>query len=636
MATSADVTALAPADRAGRRGNPLRRFWRAHAWWLLPLGLIGLLMAGPRLSALDRWTASELATAPCARADADPWQTITQGSIYRRGDCWLVRIPRDPATMLLPSDLLLFGLHADADVYDDGRIVAARDTTRSRTTHAGYRHVRLPALTQPRQDAEILLTIRSSGGERPWIRLARVAVAPEGALSDWLRAHDLRQRDGARLSLALMFALLIVVTPMLLRRREAVSLWYAASLIGAGIYVAQFASDILPFDVPTDLRSTLAHVGLILATWATLRFSCAMTARSPPKWIDVATGIGVALLILLTVAPGIPLATPLHLLWRGLMLAMMLWLAIHWWRQRHLTLRPGGAWFAGAVGALILLGIHDTIRATEPALALSAAYLLHWGILYLVILMFAALLTRLLDGLDVAESAGERLRLALADRTSELEAEYARRRAAESEAMIANERHRLMRDMHDGIGGQIVALIAQAEQRTLAPDAMAAQLRRTLDDLRLVIDSLDSACADLGVALGMLRGRLAPLLTGLPTEVRWQTAQLPDLPNAPPGTVLGVLRIVQEALTNALKHADARTVTIEAAWQAPLLEVNIRDDGRGFDRELVTAGRGLSSLAHRAATIGGRLVVVSAPDQGTRVSLRLPLGDGARGGTAID
>lgn len=596
---------------------------------MLPLVLIGLLMAGPRLSALDRWTVAELSIAPCGRADADPWQLITHGSIFRRGDCWLVRVPRDPATMLLPGDLLLFGLHADADVYDDGRLVAARDTTRARTTHAGYRHVRLPALTQPQEDAEILLTIRSSSGDRPWIRLARVALAPEGALSDWLRAHDLRQRDGARLSLTLMFALLIVVAPMLVRRRETVSLWYAASLVGAGTYVAQFASDALPFGMPTGFRSTLAHVGLIVATWATLRFSCAMTARSLPKWIDVATAVSVALLVLLTLAPDVPLAMVWHLLWRALMLAMMLWLAIHWWRQRHLALRPGGVWFAGAVGALIVLGIHDTIRATDPALAPSAAYLLHWGILYLVTLMFAALLTRLLDGLDVAESAGERLRVALADRTAELEAEYARRRAAESEAMIANERHRLMRDMHDGIGGQIVALIAQAEQRSIAPEAIATQLRRTLDDLRLVIDSLDSACADLGVALGMLRGRLAPLLAGLPTEVRWQTAQLPDLPDAPPGTVLGVLRIVQEALTNALKHADARMVSIGAEWQAPVLEINIRDDGRGFDRESITAGRGLSSLAHRAAAIGGRLVVVSAPGHGTRVSLRLPLGIGA-------
>lgn len=619
---------------SGSRWSALRRFWRAHAWWMFPLILVGLLISGPRHSALDRWTVEDLAIAPCTRADSDPWQSITQGTVYRRGDCWLVRIPRDPATALLPSDLLLFGLHADADVYDDGRIVSARDTTRARTTHSGYRHVRLPALTQPDGDAEILLTIRSSSGGRPWVRLARVALAPEGVLSDWLRAHDLRQRDGARLSLALMFALLIVVAPMLIRRRERVSLWYSASLVGAGTYVAQFASDILPFGVPVDVRSTLAHTGLILATWATLRFSCEMTARPHPMWVGIAAATAVALVMFLTLAPGMPLAAPLHLLWRALMLAKLCWLAIHWWRQRPLALRPGGTWFAGAVGALIALGIHDTIRATDPALAPSAAYLLHWGILYLVILMFAALLTRLLDGLDVAESAGEKLKLALVERTSELEAEYAKRRAAESEAMIANERHRLMRDMHDGIGGQIVALIAQAEQRSIAPEAMAAQLRRTLDDLRLVIDSLDSACADLGVALGMLRDRLTPLLVGLPTEICWQTAHLPDLHHAPPGTVLGVLRIVQEALTNALKHADAGTVTIEAAWQAPVLEINIRDDGRGFDHELITVGRGLSSLAHRAAAIGGRLAVVSAPGQGTCVSLRLPLGNGAAGGAA--
>lgn len=623
MASTADLRTSTGLGKP-RLGGLLRAVV-AQGWWFLPVALIALLFAEPRLSALDPWTVKSLAAAPCDRSAKDEWQLVNGGPIVRRGNCWLVRVPRDPATALAPADLLLFGLHADADVFDDGRTVASRDTDTARSAHAGYRQVRLPAIAQPAGGQEILLTIRSDDSDRAWIRLARVVLAPEGSLSDWTRAHDLRQRDGARLALATMFALLIVVTPMLLRRMEPVAIWYAVSLIGAGLYVAQFATDTLPFDMTISARSAIAHIGLIMGTWATLRFSCQMTASPSPRWADFAAAISVVLLIWLTFKPYAPLAVPLHVAWRALMLAMMAWLLVHWWRRRGATPRPGGAWFAGAMAALIVLGGHDTVRSLSPDFAPSAAYLLHWGILYLVALMFAALLTRLLDALVVAETAGERLGAALTARTRDLEAEYTRRRAAEADAMIANERHRLMRDMHDGIGGQIVALIAQAERRVLDPAALAGQLRRTLDDLRLVIDSLDSACADLGVALGMLRGRLSPLLAGLPVEVRWRTAHLPDLPPAPPGTVLGVMRIVQEALTNALKHSGASTIDIEADWSGDSVTIVVTDDGQGFERDTVTAGRGLASLEHRAAAIGGTLTIDSASGTGTRVTLRLPL-----------
>jgi signal transduction histidine kinase len=523
---------------------------------------------------------------------------------------------------------LLLGLHEEVEVSEDGRLVATPERARRQTWHPDYRVIEFPALEPHRSGSEIVLTVRTKKAAKPWVRLMRVVLAPDGALDDWRSAYDRRQRDGARLALAVIFALMIVLAPMLARRVDAVGLWYAVALVGAAAYVAQFASPVLPFGIDLETRTRLVHTALIVATWATLRFSTAMSETGPPpRWLEFLLGGALAtqLLIMTTTLPP-ALHSVLRLSWRMVLLAAIGWLAWHWWQVRRLPQLPRGQWFAGAAALLIVLGAHDTLRYAAPGGLTSAAYLLHWGILYLVSLMLAALLSRVLVVLDVAETAGERLSIALAERTRELEAEYARRRAAEAEAMIANERHRLMRDMHDGVGGQIVALIAQAERRALDPDALAGQLRRSLDDLRLVIDSLDSACADLGVALGMLRGRLAPLLTGLPVEVRWRTAHLPDLPPAPPGTVLGVLRIVQEALTNAIRHAAARTIDVGADWDGSRLAITVVDDGIGFDRGTVTAGRGLASLAHRAMAIGGVMDLDSRPGAGTRLTLRVPLG----------
>lgn len=631
MASTTERDAPARADAHGV-GGWLRAIG-AHGWWFVPLALVALLLGGPRLADLEPWRVMALEARPCDATTDVAWEATAPGRLWRWGPCWQVRLRRDAATAGVPADLLLLGLHEDADVSEGGRLVATGERAIRRTWHAGYRAVALPALAPGQTGSEIVLTIRNRNADSPWVRLAGVVLVPHGGLDDWRQGFDRRQDGGARLALAVILALMVVLAPMLARRVDAVGLWYAVALVGAATYVSQFATPMLPLGIDVETRAGLVHAGLIVAAWATLRFSTAMAgAGPPPRWLEVLLGGALAVLLLITLARmPLPVENALNLVWRVIVLATIGWLAWHWWRKRGLGQRPGGAWFAGAAAMLIALGTHDTLRYAAPGGLTSAAYLLHWGILYLVCLMLAALLSRVLVALDVAETAGERLGSALAERTRELEAEYAKRRAAEAEAMIAHERHRLMRDMHDGIGGQIVALIAQAERRTLDPDVLAAQLRRTLDDLRLVIDSLDSACADLGVALGMLRGRLAPLLAGLPVAVRWRTAHLPDLPPAPPGTVLGVLRIVQEALTNALRHASAATIAIEADWDGNTLTIAVTDDGKGFDRTQVTAGRGLASLVHRAAAIGGTLDLDSRPGDGTRVTLRVPLAPGSPG-----
>ncbi|MCB1590421.1 MAG: hypothetical protein KDI56_16030, partial [Xanthomonadales bacterium] len=180
----------------------------------------------------------------------------------------------------------------------------------------------------------------------------------------------------------------------------------------------------------------------------------------------------------------------------------------------------------------------------------------------------------------------------------------------------------IMRDMHDGVGGQLVALIGQVEHGGLQPGHFRQQLRRSLDDLRLMIDSLDDACADLGVALGMLRQRLQASLQELPIQVRWRTAQLPDLAPRAPDEVLQVLRIVQEAITNALRHAGCHHISIDAAWEDACIRIEVSDDGRGLDA-VPHPGRGLPSMRARAERIGGRIEWL-ALNPGTCVRLSLP------------
>jgi signal transduction histidine kinase len=192
------------------------------------------------------------------------------------------------------------------------------------------------------------------------------------------------------------------------------------------------------------------------------------------------------------------------------------------------------------------------------------------------------------------------------------------------------ERQRLMRDMHDGLGSALMSSLVLVEQGHLQAKDVAKVLRECVDDLRLVIDSLEPVGHDLVAFLATLRYRLGKRLEHSGLKLEWAVQDLPALPWLEPSYALQVLRIMQETLTNVLKHADARCVRIETTLvqKSGLPDqvcVHIEDDGKGFDTDAAPSGRGLRSLKHRAQKLHGDLDIQSEAGQGTRVTLLLPV-----------
>ena len=104
-----------------------------------------------------------------------------------------------------------------------------------------------------------------------------------------------------------------------------------------------------------------------------------------------------------------------------------------------------------------------------------------------------------------------------------------------------------------------------------------------------------------------------------------------SVPRLDPATEVAAFRIVQEALTNVARHAAASRCTVRLASDGRLLTIAVEDDGRGFDAaEIGRAGVGLIGLRERVAERGGTLQLASAPGQGTRLTVRLPLADSPR------
>jgi len=151
-------------------------------------------------------------------------------------------------------------------------------------------------------------------------------------------------------------------------------------------------------------------------------------------------------------------------------------------------------------------------------------------------------------------------------------------------------------------------------------------LRSCIDDLRLAIDSSQGTEDSLLLALGNLRFRMQPRLKAAGITLHWDTQALSGSLPLRPHDQLPVLRIVQESLTNALKHAGAKTISLRASQSDRALSLCIEDDGCGFDVDAARAratGKGLNGLDKRARVLGGHLQI-SSTERGSVVRLVVP------------
>jgi signal transduction histidine kinase len=226
-------------------------------------------------------------------------------------------------------------------------------------------------------------------------------------------------------------------------------------------------------------------------------------------------------------------------------------------------------------------------------------------------------------------------------RTAELtaRAERAEReRETEARAAAAEERARIAREMHDVVAHSLSVMVVQAGAAEAMLDADPERARRPL---AAVQQTGRSALTELRRMLGVLREMadegpgLAPQPglsaldelarqvreAGLPVNVRVEGEPRP----LPPGIDLSAYRIVQEGLTNALKHAGPATAEVVVRYGPRELELVVRDDGRGRGPSANGGGHGLLGMRERVALYGGDLTAGPRPEGGFALAARLPL-----------
>lgn len=275
--------------------------------------------------------------------------------------------------------------------------------------------------------------------------------------------------------------------------------------------------------------------------------------------------------------------------------------------------------------------------AAEQGVAAGAVHcepLLHHGLTVGRLRASARGRDDLLDPADLALIASLAQQLGPAVQAVRLHADLVRSRA-EVVALREDERRRLRRDLHDGLGPALAAIglkaglaarevLADAPARVLLGE-ITSEVKSCLADVRRLVEALRPPALDELGLIGAVRSRAAALAGRLMIEVSGTSGPKP----LPAAVETAAFRIAVEALTNAVRHSGGHRCTVHIVGEDSAVEITVRDDGRGPDHP-GTAGVGLPSMRERAAEVGGVCTVRSPAEGGTLVHAWLPLGLGGR------
>lgn len=197
------------------------------------------------------------------------------------------------------------------------------------------------------------------------------------------------------------------------------------------------------------------------------------------------------------------------------------------------------------------------------------------------------------------------------------------------ELAVVEERNRLAREIHDGLGASLSSLIIQSEYLTqLTQDA---KLLKEIGELKT---SAEESIDELRRNLRMMREDF-DLGSGLEdyvktfrdrTQVKVSFERSGYADQIPPETQLTFFRVLQESLSNAARHAASSQINVRLALSQQVITLSVKDDGKGFDTQAKNPGHyGLINLRERALKVNGVVIIDSKPGAGTHITFQVPL-----------
>ncbi len=517
-------------------------------------------------------------------APAQQWAVVLEegGS----PDTRTIHLPANIAAIREPVLLILNVQQNVAIYYADGSKAGGSGSMETPVSRNKHRPLLFHLYDKALQPGSLLtLTIATTSIHTPYLKNAYLGPAAELEqafnLNYWWRQETVKGVIAILLLTALLIGSIWVVYP---RRRE--YLWYT---IGTSLWAAHNSNLILR-DIPVSDKVWAGIVplliGLSLMSIVTMMYYYVglnkRKSRPYGRWLR-----NLWLLMLVLAIPLFPLpyepVIPFSytLLWNGflslvfsLMLLYLLWL---YWREqntRRLLLILCGF-------AMLAFGVHDAAAAQTKYS--TSPFLLHFAAMLTLLTQYYLLVKRFIYSLKQSQYYANHLETLVAEREQQLEANYQKIRLLEQEKAVVDERERIMRDIHDGFGGHLVSTLAMLERPDARIPVIKENIQDALNDLRLVIDSLDFDSQDITTALGMFRSRNSRKIKQAGFDLRWAVEDIATPAGFGAEKTLQLLRIVQEAITNAIKHSGGNAITVSTGTDAASGHsfVQIEDNGSG-------------------------------------------------------
>jgi len=264
------------------------------------------------------------------------------------------------------------------------------------------------------------------------------------------------------------------------------------------------------------------------------------------------------------------------------------------------------------------------LKALLPQWVGERHFIFTYSVIPVLLSMGSILVNRFVDTLTALESTNDTLDRRVTQRENELKDTYQRLVDMESAKRVTEERDRITQDMHDGMGALLFSTLTQVQRGHLPNTEVADALEQCIAEMRLSIDSLSLTDQDAVSLIGDFRYRWESKLSRLGVQSDWAL----HLADTETGTtlehVVQTLKIVQEALTNVIKHANASQVAIKIQVDTTEIKAEVSDNGMGLPAKLCDGGRGLANMKKRAKRMGGTFETTAAASGGTHLLLRIP------------
>lgn len=412
---------------------------------------------------------------------------------------------------------------------------------------------------------------------------------------------------------------LFILALWLRRRKDSQYLWFALAALSWSIFSLNHIVRNLPFNA--WLWDVLVYSLTAWWTTALAIFSYRYTGSRHPR-IEAAILIWATCSTLVYLASDIATMRPLAAWWQSGSLvtgAITLGLLLRHWYQ---TRRLGDLMLSVSIALVLLAGANDWLVQADLADGNTryGTHLLPLTAPLLFIFMAWHLTGRFVTALNESEALNAELEQRVEAARQKLEDNYRHTRLLERQQAISDERERIHQDLHDDVGARILSLIYHTKDPGCADLARSA-----LQDLRDVVTRSAQGPILLEDLIADWRGECYDRLQGQDIKLQWALPdQLPYL-HLDPGHTTNLGRILREAISNILRHSEAKNINVGITHSDHSLQICVQDDGKAGDPQHWKPGSGLNNMRNRIRRLNGEIHWEIAERGGCRVCWRLTL-----------